>query len=177
MPEATIVSPRGDVSEYGAARFFRRTGEGVYDMDDLARATDKMAGFIAGLVAEHKPSEVIGLGYSNGANIMANLLIEKGSVFDKAALLHPLLPFRPKDNPALKGAKILMTAGQMDPICPRIRQKRLHIISSASKPRSSWSGIRAGTNCARRNWLPFSHSSGIRAHLEKCETGFGYDAR
>ncbi len=77
LPEATIVSPRGDVSEYGAARFFRRTGEGVYDMDDLARATDKMAGFIAGLVAEHEPSEVIGLGYSNGANIMANLLIEK----------------------------------------------------------------------------------------------------
>ena len=90
LPDATIVSPRGDVSEYGAARFSRRTGEGVYDMEDLARATDKMAGFIAGLVAEHRPSEVIGLGYSNGANIMANLLIEKGKVFDKAALLHPL---------------------------------------------------------------------------------------
>ncbi len=77
-----------------------------------------MAGFIAGLVAEHKPSEVIGLGYSNGANIMANLLIEKGRVFDKAALLHPLVPFRPNDNPALEGAKVLMTAGRMDPICP-----------------------------------------------------------
>ncbi|TIM65810.1 MAG: alpha/beta hydrolase, partial [Mesorhizobium sp.] len=45
-PQATIVSPRGDVSEDGAARFFRRTGEGVYDMDDLARATDKMIGFV-----------------------------------------------------------------------------------------------------------------------------------
>ncbi len=118
LPDATIVSPRGDVSEYGAARFFRRTGEGVYDMEDLARATDKMAGFIAALAAEYKPSEVIGLGYSNGANIMANLLIEKGRVFDKAALLHPLVPFRPKDNPALEGAKILVTAGRMDPICP-----------------------------------------------------------
>jgi phospholipase/carboxylesterase len=41
LPAATIVSPRGDVSEYGAARFFRRTGEGVYDMEDLARATDE----------------------------------------------------------------------------------------------------------------------------------------
>ena len=47
LPAATIVSPRGDVSEYGAARFFRRTGEGVYDMDDLTRATDKMAAFVA----------------------------------------------------------------------------------------------------------------------------------
>jgi phospholipase/carboxylesterase len=49
LPEATIVSPRGDVSEYGAARFFKRTGEGVYDMADLARATDKMAGFVSQL--------------------------------------------------------------------------------------------------------------------------------
>src|SRR6478736_555980 len=47
VPGATIVSPRGDVSEMGAARFFRRTGEGVYDMADLGRATAKMAEFVA----------------------------------------------------------------------------------------------------------------------------------
>ena len=35
VPSATIVSPRGDVSEHGAARFFRRTEEGVYDLPDL----------------------------------------------------------------------------------------------------------------------------------------------
>ena len=46
LPEAGVISPRGDISEMGAARFFRRTGEGVYDMDDLARATGKMAGFV-----------------------------------------------------------------------------------------------------------------------------------
>ncbi|WP_018237346.1 alpha/beta hydrolase [Ensifer sp. BR816] len=117
LPDATIVSPRGDVSEHGAARFFRRTGEGVYDMADLARATEKMAGFVKALAAEHEASEIIGLGYSNGANILANVLIEEG-VFDKAALMHPLIPFRPKDNPALAGRKILITAGERDPICP-----------------------------------------------------------
>lgn len=117
MPDATIVSPRGDVSEHGAARFFRRTGEGVYDMVDLARATDKMAGFVKTLAAEHRASDVIGLGFSNGANILANLLIENG-LFDKAMLLHPLIPFQPKENPALAGRKILITAGQRDPICP-----------------------------------------------------------
>jgi len=117
MPEATIVSPRGDVSEHGAARFFRRTGEGVYDMADLARATEKMAGFVETLATEHKASEVIGLGFSNGANILANLLIEKG-LFDRAMLLHPLIPFQPKHNPALAGRRILITAGQCDPICP-----------------------------------------------------------
>lgn len=118
LPEATIVSPRGDVSEYGAARFFRRTGEGVYDMADLARATDKMAAYVAALKEEYKASEVYGLGFSNGANILANVIIEKGKLFDRAALLHPLIPFQPKDNAAIAGTKIVITAGERDPICP-----------------------------------------------------------
>lgn len=117
MPHATIVSPRGDVSEHGAARFFKRTGEGVYDMADLSRATSKMASFVKALAAEHGASEIIGLGYSNGANILANVLIEDG-LFDKAVLMHPLIPFRPKDNAALAGRRVLITAGERDPICP-----------------------------------------------------------
>ena len=60
---------------------------------------------------------MIGLGFSNGANILANLLIEKG-LFDTAVLMHPLIPFKPKDNPALAGKQMLITAGQRDPICP-----------------------------------------------------------
>jgi phospholipase/carboxylesterase len=118
LPEATIVSPRGDISEYGAARFFRRTGEGVYDMADLARATEKMAGFVKSLAETHQASEVFGLGYSNGANILANVLFEKAELFDKAALMHPLIPFKPKDNAGLAGRQVLITAGERDPICP-----------------------------------------------------------
>src|SRR6476646_10525548 len=68
-PQATIISPRGDVSEHGAPRFFRRTGEGIYDMGDLARATEKMVGFVKAHIEAAKPSSVLGLGYSNGANI------------------------------------------------------------------------------------------------------------
>ncbi|MQW88788.1 alpha/beta hydrolase [Sinorhizobium saheli] len=117
LPQATVVSPRGDVSERGAARFFRRTGEGVYDMADLSRATQKMTNFVKTLAREHEASEIIGVGYSNGANILANVLIEEG-VFDRAVLMHPLIPFRPGDNPALAGRRILITAGERDPICP-----------------------------------------------------------
>lgn len=117
MPDATIVSPRGDVSEHGAARFFRRTGEGVYDMADLSRATAKMAGFVKDVAEAHEATEIIGLGYSNGANILANVLIEN-CLFDRAILMHPLIPFRPKDNAALAGRRVLITAGERDPICP-----------------------------------------------------------
>ncbi|WP_413710104.1 alpha/beta hydrolase [Rhizobium sp. Rhizsp82] len=117
LPEATIVSPRGDISEHGAARFFKRTGEGVYDMDDLARATEKMAAYVKDLTVDHGASQILGLGFSNGANILANVLIEKG-LFDASVLMHPLIPFQPKPNPELAGRRVLITAGQRDPICP-----------------------------------------------------------
>ncbi|MER9233434.1 alpha/beta hydrolase [Mesorhizobium sp. M0622] len=117
-PQATVVSPRGDVSEQGAARFFRRAGEGVYDMGDLTRATDKMAGFVKAHVEAAKPSSVLGLGYSNGANILASVLFAEPSLFDAAVLMHPLIPFEPEVEGSLGGSRILVTAGRRDPICP-----------------------------------------------------------
>jgi phospholipase/carboxylesterase len=117
LPEATIVSPRGDISEHGAARFFKRTGEGVYDMEDLARATEKMAAYVKDLTVDHGASQILGLGFSNGANILANVLIEKGLI-DASVLMRPLIPFQPKPNPELAGRRVLITAGQRDPICP-----------------------------------------------------------
>lgn len=118
LPEATIVSPRGDVAEQGAARFFRRTGEGVYDMADLARATEKMAAYVKELAVDHGASAILGLGFSNGANILANVLIDTGDLFDAAVLMHPLIPFEPRDNAKLAGSRVLITAGERDPIAP-----------------------------------------------------------
>ncbi len=125
LPTATIVSPRGDVSELGAARFFRRTGEGVYDMDDLARATAKMAGFILEQVDAANPSAVLGLGYSNGANILASVVFTQPKLFNGVVLMHPLIPFEPKVSGDLMECRILITAGRRDPICPPNLTNRL----------------------------------------------------
>ncbi|MFL4470184.1 alpha/beta hydrolase [Tateyamaria armeniaca] len=118
VPGAGVISPRGDVSEGGAARFFRRTGEGVYDMDDLARATEKMAGFIATHKATHSDAPIYGFGYSNGANILAAVVMQRPDLFDRIALLHPLIPWQPAPVPALADRAVLISAGQNDPICP-----------------------------------------------------------
>lgn len=118
LPEAGIVSPRGDVSEHGANRFFRRTGEGVYDMKDLAVRTEKMANFIRAHKAAHPGAPVYALGYSNGANILASVLLEAPELFDRAVLMHPLVPWSPAANPGLKDKQVLVTAGKRDPICP-----------------------------------------------------------
>ncbi|ULR45005.1 alpha/beta hydrolase [Rhizobium sp. K102] len=117
LPEATVLAPRGDVAEHGAARFFRRNGEGVYDMADLSRATEKMAAYVKAFADEYQASRIFGLGFSNGANILANVLIEKG-IFDLAVLMHPLIPFQPEAHSTLAGRKVLVTAGRRDPIAP-----------------------------------------------------------
>ncbi len=90
--DAGIVAPRGDVSEHGALRFFRRTGEGVYDMDDLKLRTERMAAFVAAQSEAHPGHPVYALGYSNGANILASVMFEHPDLFEKVALLHPLIP-------------------------------------------------------------------------------------
>jgi phospholipase/carboxylesterase len=118
LPKAGLVSPRGDVSEHGANRFFRRTGEGVYDMDDLAERTVAMAGFIAAHRAAHPEAPAYALGYSNGANILAAVSFLQPQLFDRIALLHPLIPWTPADQPALAGRQVLVTGGRQDPICP-----------------------------------------------------------
>ena len=138
LPAATVVSPRGDVSEHGAARFFRRTGEGLYDMEDLARATGKMADFVRAHV--ENPSAVLGLGYSNGANILASVLFADPALFDAVVLMHPLIPFEPDVKGSLAGKRVLITAGRRDPICPPNLTARLeaHLLGRGADARVEW---------------------------------------
>jgi phospholipase/carboxylesterase len=131
LPNARLVAPRGDVSEGGALRFFRRTGEGIYDMADFARATAKMAAFIEAQVKHSQPSKVLALGYSNGANILASVLFERPELIETAVLMHPLIPFEPEPQAALAGRSILITAGRNDPICPAPLTERLASYFSA----------------------------------------------
>lgn len=125
LPDAHLISPRGDVSEGGALRFFRRTGEGVYDMPDFERATQKMSAFIAAQVERLGPSSMAALGYSNGANILASVLFSDPGRIDRAVLMHPLIPFEPAPQPALAGRHVLITAGRRDPISPAALTERL----------------------------------------------------
>jgi phospholipase/carboxylesterase len=115
LADARIVTPRGDVSEGGALRFFRRTGEGVYDMADLAVRTTAMADFVRARAAEGTPRKIVGLGYSNGANILASMQFAAPELFDATVLMHPLIPFDPPARD-FDGRSVLITAGQRDPM-------------------------------------------------------------
>lgn len=125
FPGYHVVSPRGEVKEHGANRFFRRTGEGVYDMADLARRTEAMAAFVEKEAGDVDAHWIAGLGYSNGANILASVLFARPDLIHEAVLLHPLIPFEPAPQPGLSGRRVLITAGQRDPICPAPLTQRL----------------------------------------------------
>ena len=118
MPSAHVTSPRGDVSEMGALRYFRRLAEGRYDMEDLATRSESMAAFIAAEQASTGATSTIGLGYSNGANILASVALRHPDLVRRMVLLHPLIPWTPEPCSGLSGADLLITAGRRDPICP-----------------------------------------------------------
>ena len=138
LPDAHVISPRGDVSEHGMNRFFRRTGEGVYDMDDLAARTEQMTDFIKGHLTESQRAKAFG--YSNGANILAAVAFQNPELFSDIALLHPLIPWAPDPQSGLAGARVLLTAGERDPICPAPQTHALiqYFTDQGSAPQTLW---------------------------------------
>ncbi|WP_088041884.1 alpha/beta hydrolase [Bacillus sp. EAC] len=117
--EASVLSVRGNVSENGMPRFFKRLAEGVFDEEDLIFRTKELKEFIDTASVEHgfNANNVIAIGYSNGANIAGSLLFHYENVLKGAMLLHPMVPIRSLDLPKMKDVAIFIGAGKNDPIC------------------------------------------------------------
>jgi phospholipase/carboxylesterase len=121
-PGAAILSPRGDVLEGGAARFFRRFGEGVFDLDDVQARTHALADFVVSATQRYglNCERLFAFGFSNGANIAATLLQLRPEVLGGGALL--LRPMVVLDQPAepgsLTGRRVLLANGDQDPLVP-----------------------------------------------------------
>jgi predicted esterase len=126
-PASPILSPRGRVLENGMPRFFRRVAEGVFDLEDLARRTDELRRFIAAAAGEYgfDAGRLIAVGYSNGANIAASLLLTNADPLAGAILLRAMVPFEPATVPPLEGKAVLLSAGESDPIIPQASTSRL----------------------------------------------------
>jgi phospholipase/carboxylesterase len=117
-PTAALLSPRGQVLENGMPRFFRRIAEGVFDQEDLARRTAELASFIENVISAHKLRPVMAVGFSNGANIAASLLLRYPGQLAGAVLIRPMVPFLPAELPVLSDKPILLLSGNRDPIVP-----------------------------------------------------------
>ena len=126
-PAAAILSPRGKVLENGNARFFRRLAEGVFDLEDLKVQTDALADFVRQAAMQYRfdRTKMVVVGYSNGANIAASVLLRHPDLLRSAMLLRAMVPFQPEELPDLGGVQIWIAAGKQDPLIPRLNAERL----------------------------------------------------
>ncbi|WP_422659779.1 alpha/beta hydrolase [Paenibacillus sp. EC2-1] len=118
--DANILSVRGNVSENGMPRFFRRLAEGVFDIEDLIQRTHDLKEFIDQAAENYNfdRKRVVAVGYSNGANIAASLLFHYSDALQGAVLHHPMVPLRDKELPDLSGVPVFIAAGRRDMMCP-----------------------------------------------------------
>jgi predicted esterase len=120
VPGAALLSPRGKVLENGMPRFFRRIAEGVFDQEDLAFRTRELAEFIDSASENYAidRTRLFAIGFSNGANIAASVLLRFPEKLAGAILIRAMVPFVPKQAPDLRNKPVLLLSGRADPIVP-----------------------------------------------------------
>jgi phospholipase/carboxylesterase len=117
-PGRPLLSVRGKVLEHGMPRFFRRLAEGVFDEDDVRHRANELADFIVEARREYQLVPPIALGYSNGANIAAAMLLLRSDILAGAMLLRAMVPLRDVPKADLAGKPVLLVSGRSDPIIP-----------------------------------------------------------
>jgi predicted esterase len=161
MPGASLLSPRGKILEGGMPRFFRRLAEGVFDEEDLVERTHELAGFVESASRHYgfDAGKVWAVGFSNGANIAASLLMLRSNLMAGAVLLRAMVPFEPESAPDLTGKPVYLAAGRSDPIIPPENSDRLAELlrSAGAEVALDWQpgghGIRPVEVASAKSWL------------------------
>jgi phospholipase/carboxylesterase len=165
---AAILSPRGKVLENGITpRFFRRLAEGVFDLEDLKFRTNELADFVndASKAYGFDLQHVIAVGYSNGANIAASMLLLRSEILSSAILFRAMVPLVPQTLPDLTKKHIFMSSGLYDPIVSRQQADRLFGLFKKAGANISLSWQESGHELTMeeirkaREWLAQSASS------------------
>jgi phospholipase/carboxylesterase len=131
-PDAALLSPRGKVLEHGMRRFFRRLAEGVFDEDDVRHQANALADFVSDARTRYRMAAPIALGYSNGANIAAAMLLLRPQVLSGAILLRAMVPLTTAPRGHLAAKPVLIISGAQDPIVPAEKAARLADLLRAS---------------------------------------------
>jgi phospholipase/carboxylesterase len=147
-----LLSPRGKVLENGMPRFFRRLAEGVFDLVDLKARTAELAAFVAQARSAYGLPAPVALGFSNGANIAASLLLSQPDVLAGAVLLRAMLPFEPDRPPALAGKPVLMLSGRSDPFMSGAASARLAELLMQGGAELTHKTIDAGHNLTQEDF-------------------------
>jgi phospholipase/carboxylesterase len=159
LPGAAILSPRGAVRERGAPRFFARLAEGVFDLEDLALRTQQLIRFVNGAVAKYEldASRIIAVGFSNGANIAASVMLTGPAIFSAAVLFRAMVPFEPKHPAKLGGTPVLLSSGEWDPIATPEQARRLQSLLTQAGAVATINFFNAGHELTRDDVMDAAH--------------------
>ncbi|MGJ4892096.1 alpha/beta hydrolase [Bradyrhizobium sp. HKCCYLRH3099] len=124
-PGAALLSPRGQVLEHGMPRFFRRLAEGVFDEDDVRRRALELGAFIGEARERYGIGAPLAVGYSNGANIAAALLLLQPEALAGAVLFRAMVPLAQPPAAKLARTPVLILSGKADPIVPASNSAKL----------------------------------------------------
>jgi phospholipase/carboxylesterase len=144
-PDSAVLSVRGNVSENGMPRFFRRLAEGVFDEEDLIFRTKELNEFIDESANKYcfDRNNVVAVGYSNGANIAGSLIFHYEDALKGAILHHPMVPRRGIELPDLTNLPVFIGAGKNDPICPAAETEELEklLTNAGAKVHVKWENM------------------------------------
>ena len=160
-PDASLLSPRGKVLENGMPRFFRRLAEGVFDLEDLKYRTNELADFVtaAAQLYGFANDNIVAVGYSNGANIAASMLLLRPEILHAAILFRAMVPLVPENLPDLSSVHVWIGAGSEDPIIPASEAQRLvELLRSAGADvtirfAKAGHGLNNGDVITAKDWL------------------------
>lgn len=160
-PASALLSVRGNVLEQGMPRFFRRLREGVFDLEDLARRTVELADFVAAASLKYgfSSDDLLALGFSNGANIAASLLLRRPQTLAGGILIRAMVPFEPQTPAQLRGKRVLLSQGRTDPLIPAASAERLAELlrTGGAEVELAWQpgghALSQGDVAAARGWL------------------------
>lgn len=161
-PRATVIAPRGRVTEQGMTRWFRRLEEGVFDVDDVERRSDDLAEWTTDLITQQALAgrPLVAVGFSNGANMALATALRHPTLVSRVIAFSGMYPFG--DRPAqasLSGVKLLLLNGHDDPMAPRASVERLQAVAtelgadSTRVERPGGHGVSADELEEARRWL------------------------
>jgi phospholipase/carboxylesterase len=132
-PGSPVISPRGRVSEHGMNRWFRRMGEGVFDVEDVIARAAELAGFVTDALAHYdlKGRPLVAVGFSNGANIATATALLHPEVLDTVLAFSGMYPFADQDPMEdVSGVRLFLANGESDPMAPGVSVERLDTIAT-----------------------------------------------
>lgn len=111
-----VLSVRGNVSEHGMPRFFKRLGMGIFDEKDLSFRTAELVHFLTETAQKEnfELNKIIALGYSNGANIAGAVLVGYPELLAGAIVFRPMQPYQQLPTFQSNGQPLLLTSGKFD---------------------------------------------------------------